>query len=268
MLFAQHLAVVRGGGDLGTGVAYRLHRAGFPVVVLELSRPLTIRRSVAFSTAVTEGAIEVEGVQARLVESASEAADTAAAGVIPVLVNDQIPSFPTPVSVLVDARLAKRDPDITPNMAGLVVGLGPGFVAGRHCHAVVETARGHQLGRVIWQGRAAPDTATPGEVGGESSQRVIRAPKDGKVRWSVEIGDLVVPDQILGIVGEIPVVTPIAGVVRGLIAEGHGAESGLKIADVDPRGEAAATREISDKSLAVGGGVVEAVLTWLNRNPK
>ena len=135
----------------------------------------------------------------------------------------------------------------------------------RDCHAVVETKRGHHLGRVIWEGAAAPDTGIPGEVGGQSGNRVIRAPVAGAARWSVEIGDAVVAGQVIGRVGEAAVEASIGGVVRGLIADGHPAESGLKLADIDPRGDAAVTLEISDKALAVGGGVLEAVLTWLNR---
>jgi xanthine dehydrogenase accessory factor len=265
MLFADHLVVLRGGGDLGTGVAYRLHRAGFPVVVLELAQPLTIRRTVAVSTAVREGEITVEGMPARLAASEAAAAETATGGTVAVLVEEGIPEFPGPLSVLVDARLAKRNVDTTIDLAPLVVGLGPGFSAGRDCHAVVETKRGHHLGRVIWEGAAAPDTGIPGEVGGQSGNRVIRAPVAGAARWSVEIGDAVVAGQVIGRVGEAAVEASIGGVVRGLIADGYPAEAGLKLADIDPRGDAAVTLEISDKALAVGGGVLEAVLTWLNR---
>ena len=265
MLFAAHLVVLRGGGDLGTGVAYRLHRAGFPVVVLELAQPLTIRRTVAVSTAVREGEITVEGMPARLAASEAEAADTATGGTVAVLVEEGIPEFPRPLSVLVDARLAKRNVGTTIDLAPLVVGLGPGFSAGRDCDAVVETKRGHRLGRVIWEGAPAPDTGIPGEVGGQSANRVIRAPAAGAVRWSVEIGDAVVAGQVIGRVGEAAVEASIGGVVRGLIADGYPAEPGLKLADIDSRGDAAVTLEISDKALAVGGGVLEAVLTWLNR---
>ncbi len=265
MLFADHIVVLRGGGDLGTGVAYRLYRAGFPVVVLELAQPLTIRRTVAVSTAVLEGEITVEGMPARLCASETEAAAAAEGGTVAVLIGEVIPEFPGPVSVLVDARLAKRNVGTTIDLAPLVVGLGPGFSAGRDCHAVVETKRGHHLGRVIWEGAAAPDTGIPGEVGGQSGNRVIRAPVAGAARWSVEIGDSVAAGQVIGRVGEAAIEARIGGVVRGLIADGYPAEPGLKLADIDPRGDAAVTLEISDKALAVGGGVLEAVLTWLNR---
>ncbi len=265
MLFADHLVVLRGGGDLGTGVAYRLSRAGFPVVVVELARPLTIRRTVAVSTAVLEGEVTVEGMSARLVASEAEAVDAATSGTVGVLVNEGFPAFPRPVSVLVDARLAKRNIDTTIDLAPLVMGLGPGFNAGEDCHAIVETKRGHHLGRVMWEGSAESDTGVPGEVGGRSSERVIRAPVAGAASWAVEIGDSVEAGQVIGRVGVATVETSIGGVVRGLIAEGHPAEAGLKLADIDPRGDAAATREISDKALAVGGGALEAVLTWLNQ---
>lgn len=265
MVFADHLVVIRGGGDLGTGVAYRLHRAGFPVVVLELPQPLTIRRSVAFSTAVTEGEVTVESVPARLFADPAEALQAAVAGTVAVIVDERIPVFPIPASVLVDARLSKQAADVRMDLAPLVLGLGPGFSAGENCHAVVETMRGPRLGRVIWDGSAAPDTGVPGVVGGQSANRVVRAPGPGAANWSVAIGDLVEAGQVIGRIGEKAVEASIGGVVRGLIVEGFPAEPGLKVADIDPRAEPAATREISDKALAVGGGVVEAVLTWLNR---
>jgi xanthine dehydrogenase accessory factor len=168
---------------------------------------------------------------------------------------------------VVDARLAKRNIDTTIEQAACVVGLGPGFTAGVDCHAVVETMRGHRLGRVIWTGSAAPNTGEPGVVGGASSQRVVRSPGPGPVAWSVAIGDLVEAGQRLGQVGDAAIDATIGGVVRGLLAEGHSATPGTKVADIDPRGDSAACFEISDKSLAVGGGVVEAVLTRMNRNP-
>ncbi len=265
MLFAAHLAVVRGGGDLGTGVVARLWRAGFPVVVVELARPLTVRRAAALSSAVLDGEVEVEGIAGRLVATAAEAGDVAAAGAaVPVLVSPALPVFPSPVSVVVDARIAKRNIDTSLEDAPLVVGLGPGFTAGVDCHAVVETKRGHDLGRVIWSGAAAADTGVAGDVGGEAARRVLRAPAGGRVEWVVSIGDAVAAGDVLGRVGADSVVAGIGGVVRGLIAPGHDAVPGLKLGDIDPRGDRRSCFTVSDKSLAVGGGVLEAVLTWLN----
>lgn len=265
MLFGEHLVVVRGGGDLASGVVYQLHRAGFPVVVLELDRPLVIRRTVAFASAVLGGRAVVEGIESLLVDTPDRAIDLAGTGVVPVMVSPDLPSFDgQPPSVVVDARLAKRNIDTTIDDALLVVGLGPGFTAGVDCHAVVETMRGHRLGRPIWAGAAEPDTGVPGRIGGASIERVVRAPAGGEVEWSVSIGDVVGEGELLGTAGGKPVRAPIDGVVRGLIASGFVATTGLKIGDVDPRADRAACFEISDKARLVGSGVLDAVLSWLN----
>lgn len=257
--------VVRGGGDLGTGTAWRLHRSGFPVIVLDLNRPLALRRTVAFSTAVTDGSITVEGIKATLVGSPSEALETSAAGTVAVLVSEVFPRFDEPVEVLVDARLAKAPLDTSIDQAPLVIGLGPGLTAGVHCTAVVETNRGHRLGRVLWEGEAEPNTGIPGRVGGESGKRVVRATRAGAVTWEHSIADVVAEGEVLGAVDGAPVAAPIGGVIRGLIAEGP-VKEGLKIGDIDPRGEPVVCFEISDKSRAVAGGVLEAVMTWLNHS--
>ena len=257
---ADLVVLVRGAGDLATGVAWRLKRAGFGVITCELERPLTVRRCVAFSTAVGEGSVTVEGIRAVRV-AAAEAAALARSGVVPVVVSPGLP--PVPADVVVDARVAKRVLDTTIRDAALVVALGPGFEAGCDCHAVVETMRGPRLGRVYWQGRAAPNTGTPGVIGGRGAERVLRAPGAGRARWRVRIGDVVAAGAVLGTVAGERVRAPFAGVVRGLIADGTPVAQGLKIGDVDPR---AGTdwREISDKALAVAGGVLEAILTWLS----
>lgn len=261
-LFADHLVVVRGGGDLGTGVAWRLRRVGFPVVVLELARPLAVRRTVAFATAALDGRIVVDGVEAVRVADPASAITSATPGRVPVLLADTLPGFPRPPTVVVDARLAKRILDTRIDQAPFVVALGPGFVAGEDCHAVVETKRGHRLGRVIWEGPAAPNTGIPGELGGASADRVLRADDEGEITWTVDIGDLVDAGQAIGAIGGEPVTAPISGTVRGLIAAGP-VEPGLKIGDIDPRGDATASTEISDKALSVAGGVLEAILVWL-----
>ena len=265
MLFADMLVVLRGGGDLATGVGYQLHHAGFPVVVLELEQPLAIRRTVAFASAVTDDSVMVDGVEAQRVTTPDDAIRLARTGVVAVMVSAGLPDFGEEISVLVDARLAKRNIDTSAQQASLVVALGPGFTAGVDCHAVVETMRGHRLGRVIWEGGAAPDTGVPGTIGGASAERIVRAPAAGVVVWDVSIGDLVVRQDVLGKVGNTEVTAPINGVVRGLITPGSSAETGLKIGDVDPRGDVGACFEISDKSRLVGAGVLEAVLTRLNR---
>lgn len=260
----DQLVVVRGGGDLGTGTAWRLNRAGFPVIVLEIGHPLTVRRSVAFSTAVTDGSITVEGVEGVLVDDREAALDVSADHRVAVLVSASLPAFEEPPAVLVDARLAKQPLDTTRSQAGLVIGLGPGFAAGADTDAVIETNRGHRLGRVIWSGTAEPDTGIPGKLGGESERRVVRADTTGTVRWGVVIGDLVAEADPLGRIGDRSVPAPIGGVVRGLIAEGP-VKAGLKIGDIDPRGDPSVCYEISDKSRSVAGGVLEAVMTWLDQ---
>ena len=259
--------MLRGGGDLATGVAWRLTRAGWPIVVLELPEPLTVRRTVALSTAVTDREVSVRGsageqvMRGVRVESLDEALTILDPGDVAVLVAPQLDGLGSVrPDVVVDARLAKRNIDTTIDDAEVVVALGPGFTAGVDCHAVVETMRGPSLGRVIWSGSARPDTGTPAEMGGRSADRVLRAPTAGEVAWLVSIGDSVTQGQSLGSVAGEPVTAPFQGVVRGAIRSGTAVPAGLKIGDVDPRGDPSACRQISDKALSVGGGVLEAVL--------
>ncbi|MFN2179973.1 MAG: selenium-dependent molybdenum cofactor biosynthesis protein YqeB [Candidatus Promineifilaceae bacterium] len=268
MLFADHLIIVRGGGDLGTGVVYRLHKAGFPVFVLELANPLVVRRKVALATAVPEGEIQIEDLCGCRVEDVAEARAVIERGDIPVLVamdlEPVIEKLDVDLTAVVDARLAKRNIDTRIDQAPLVIGLGPGFTAGQDCHAVIETMRGHTLGRVIWQGSALPNSGTPGIVAGKGAERVLRAPADGAAGWSVEIGDIVSAGQVLGEVDGAPVQAPFDGVVRGLIAPGTAVTKGLKIGDVDARADREACFTISDKALSIGGGVLEAIMVHLN----
>ena len=232
------------------------------MVVLELPEPLTVRRTVAMSTAVTEDNITVQRMTGVRVDLPEQALATARGGDVAVLVAPDLADsgFLRP-AVVVDARLAKRNIDTSIGDAEVVVALGPGFTAGVDCHAVVETMRGPNLGRVIWSGRAQPDTGTPAELGGRSADRVVRAPADGRVEWRVKIGDVVTGDQPLGEVGGVKVRAPFGGVVRGAIRNGMRVHAGLKIGDVDPRGDPSACLKISDKALAVGRGVLEAVET-------
>lgn len=259
----ERLCLLRGGGDLATGVAWRLSRAGFPVVVTELATPLTVRRPVALSTAITEGVVDVEGMIGRRASDPAEAVALARAGSVAVLVSPGLPAVGA--AVVVDARLAKRNIDTRVDDADLVIALGPGFTAGLDCDAVVETRRGPRLGRVIWSGTAAPDTGTPGLVSGRAAERVLRAPTAGRVEWAVSIGDRVGEGQRLGAVAGEPVAAAFDGVVRGLILDGSEVGAGLKIGDVDPRPDAR-WDEISDKALAIGGGVLEAVMAWPSRS--
>ena len=267
MLFGQFPVLVRGGGDLGTGVVLRLHRAGFPVVVTELDRPLAVRRRAAVATAVLDGETTVEGMHAVRHRDAESARSCAASGTVAVLVHDGLPDVGA--QIVIDARIAKRNLGTRISDAPFVVGLGPGFSAGVDCHAVVETARGPHLGRVIYRGAATPDTGVPDPVEGRASDRVLRAPGDGRVSWLVDIGAIVRAGQPIGSVVGHPASAPLSltasfdGVVRGLISEATPVTAGLKIGDIDPRPDTSVD-EVSDKALAIGGGVLEAVLTWIS----
>jgi xanthine dehydrogenase accessory factor len=261
---ATSLIILRGGGDLATGVAYRLHQAGFPLIILELPRPLVVRRRVALATAVLEGAVTVEGMRGCLVSNFTEARQLAATGIIPVLISPELPPEHT-AAVLIDGRMAKRNIDTHMNQADLVIALGPGFMAGADCHAVIETMRGHRLGRVIWDGPALPNSGTPGIVAGKGAERVIRAPAAGTVHWRREIGDRVAEGEVLGDVNGQPVIAPFAGVLRGLITPETAVTAHLKIGDLDARADREACFTISDKALAIGGAVLEAILTHWQR---
>ena len=269
MVFSKCLIIVRGGGDLGTGVIYRLVKSGFPVIVLELSQPLVVRRRVALATAALDGEIFVEDLHGRRVKTVEEAQRLAYEGLVPVLIapdlSPVIEGLRQPVCTIVDARMAKRNIDTHIDQAPLVIGLGPGFSAGFDCHAVIETMRGHMLGRVIWDGPAIPNTGAPGLIAGKGSERVLRAPAEGPVTWRYEIGDSVEENDIIGLVVERPILAPFDGVIRGLIAPGTLVTKGLKIGDVDARAERSACFTISDKALAIGGGVLEALLAHLSQ---
>lgn len=273
---SKDLVVVRGGGDLATGVAWRLKRSGFQVVVLEVSEPTVIRRTVAFASAITEGSITVEGIQAL------QAADVAAVyeilenGAVPVLADTECTSLKTlKPAILVDAILAKKNLGTSRSMAPTVIALGPGFSAGMDgdCHAVVETARGHELGRVILDGPAAPNTGTPGTIAGKSGERVLRAPAAGVFRAVAELGDLVKEGQLVARVAEaaednstaVEITAPFDGKLRGLLSDGITVPKGFKVGDVDPRGAEVDEYLISDKARAVAGGVLEAVLLLRSR---
>ncbi len=260
-LFRDYLVVIKGAGDLASGVAYRLKRAGFPLVMTELDRPLLVRRTVSFGEAVFDGETEIEGIKARRVDTAAEARRVAHSQIIPVLV-DPAAAVVTALKppVVVDAIMAKRNTGTTLTDAPLVIALGPGFTAGEDCHAVIETNRGHRLGRVIYAGPAEADTGRPGRVQDRSADRVLRAPADGRVVGHANIGDMVKAGQVLAEVDGHLLRAPFDGVLRGLVHPSVAVRAGLKIGDLDPRGVASHCYTISEKSLAIGGGVLEAIL--------
>lgn len=258
------MALVKGAGDLASGVAVRLHRAGFAVVMTEIALPAAVRRMVAFAEAVYEGRTTVEGIEGVRAEDAGEVGHLLERGAIPVLVDPEaaIRHELAPV-LLVDAIVAKRNLGTSITDAPAVVALGPGFAAGADVHAVIETKRGHSLGRVINRGEALPDTGVPGEVGGFGEERVLRSSTSGLFRGEREIGAAVGRGEIMGHVGDTPVRARLDGVLRGLLRSGLEVTAGFKVGDVDPR----ATREhcflVSDKALAIAGGVLEAACALL-----
>jgi xanthine dehydrogenase accessory factor len=261
-LFDSVQIVILGGGDLASGVIYRLHRAGFPVIVTELPVPLLVRRTVSYGAAVFEGEITVDGLTARLVTEPDMAHQTLTAGEIPVLIDEHGTHLQAlQPTVVVDARMAKRNLGITIQAAPLVIALGPGFTAGADVHAVIETNRGHNLGRVIWQGTAEPDTGTPGSVKGKTFSRVLRAPLAGHVCARFGIGDRIREGDLIAEVSGAPIFAPFDGVLRGIIHERVAVMAGMKVGDLDPRSDQSGSFTISDKALAVGGGVLEAVLS-------
>ncbi|RJP55029.1 MAG: EF2563 family selenium-dependent molybdenum hydroxylase system protein [Anaerolineaceae bacterium] len=259
----NELILLRGGGDLASGVALRLHHAGFRVVITELPRPLAVRRSVSFSEAVYDGQTTVEDVTARLV-TPDQVESTLSRGEIPVLADpnaDILLRFT--FYAVIDARLTKSRPQPIPVPVPLHVGLGPGFLAPRDCHAVIETRRGHTLGRVLWQGESASDSGQPEG----DPRRVLRSNDNGVLIAHSTIGDHLEAGQLIAEIQskienrKSEIHSPFEGVLRGLLRDGMDVTRGLKLGDVDPRDDPVLCRLVSDKALAVGGGVLEAILT-------
>lgn len=254
--------LIRGGGDLATGVAIRLHRCGFPVLITEVKQPRAVRRSVAFAQAVYSGEITVEGVTARLVDGPEDASMLYGKGEIPVMIDPLAESLPIlQPKAIVDGRMRKEAPETGKEAAAIVIGLGPGFIAGLDCHAVVETNRGHDMGRVIWEGSAQDDTGVPEAVAGYDVDRVLRSPLKGDFQGVLEIGDLVEQGQVVARVADQDIRATFPGVLRGLLHSGLAVDKGEKVGDLDPRGDVRYCQRVSDKSLAVGGGVLEVLLS-------
>lgn len=262
----ERLILIRGGGDLASGVALRLWRCGLPVLITELEEPLVVRRLVSFAEAVYEGQASVEGVVSQRIRQPEQARAVLAAGQIPILVDPELRCLtvlrPT---ALVDGRMTKQSPQPAYPADLFMIGLGPGFTAGENCQAVIETQRGHQMGRVIWRGAALPDTGIPegldGGLSGVKVNRILRSPADGALHAAATIGEHLEAGQPVGEVAGQAILAPIAGVLRGIIRQGVHVWRGLKIGDIDPRDDPASCFLVSDKALAVGGGVLEALLT-------
>lgn len=257
---------IRGAGDLASGIAYRLHQSGFPIVMSDLPVPTSIRRTVCYSEAIVQGETTVEGITATFARDADAAKQILAQGNIAVLADpegDEARKL-NPVAV-VDAILAKRNLGTKRTDAPIVVGVGPGFTAGEDCHAVVETMRGHTLGRAYYKGSALPDTGIPGSIAGFTLERLLRAPCDGVFHGVKRIGDEVAAGDVCAYVNDQPIKTRISGVLRGLLPDGITVTENMKSGDVDPRCEISHCYTISDKALAIGGGVLEAILRGLTQ---
>ena len=268
------LVAVKGAGDLATGVIHRLSRAGFAVIATELPEPTVVRRTVAFAEAVTRGEMTVEDVTARLATSLQDIQATLASGLVPIVVDpDGTLLRQMHPSVLIEATLSKYNSGVTMDDAPIVIALGPGYEAGKDVHAVIETNRGHNLGRVYLRGCAESNTGVPGAIGGYTIERLLRAPCAGALFGVRQIGDLVQAGETVAVVrtNEIsdnetaPVVATISGILRGLMRDGLHVSSGMKVGDIDPRAAREHCFTISDKSRAVAGGVLEAILYLLNR---
>lgn len=258
---------VKGAGEMATGVAWRLFQSNIRhIFMMETPHPLAVRRRVSFCEAVHDGAITVEGVAAVRISEPDQIPIVWKKGGIPILVDPAWDSVQTlHPHVVVDAIIAKRNLGTRISEAALVIGLGPGFEAGRDVHAVVETNRGHDLGRVIHKGSAQANTGVPGPIMGYTKERLLRAPCRGIFKARLEIGDQVEPGVIVGFVEQTPVTARIRGILRGLIRDNTRVTEGLKIGDVDPRGLISLCPMISEKARAVGGGVLESILTVFNR---
>lgn len=258
--------VLRGAGEMASGVAWRLFQAHFRVLLTEIPQPLAVRRGVSFCDAVYQGRQTVEGVEAVLLGRPEDAVGVWRSRRIPLLVDPALSQcLRLKPEVLVDAILAKKNLGTRITQAPLVIALGPGFRAGIDAHYVVETQRGHNLGRLYSEGEAEPDTGVPGTIGGFSGERVLRAPAPGILRALKEIGDAVEAREVVAEVEGIPVPARIQGILRGLIRNGTPVTAGLKIGDVDPRGNPLYVRTISEKARAIAGAVLEGILRRFNQ---
>ena len=254
--------LIWGGGEMASGVAFRLHRVGIKILVVETYQPLAVRRTVSFAQAVYDGDVLVEDIKGTLISTLSQAQDCWEREVVPLIVDPNLTLLDDlrPL-VLIDARMRKIRGTLPLEIAELIIGLGPGFIAGDNCHAAIETNRGHALGRVYWDAEPQADTGLPGKVGDYTGERVFHAQEDGEVEAFVAIGDQVNAGDLILRVGNQEMFSPFLGVVRGLIHPGLYVKMGTKVGDIDPRPETFRCWTVSEKTLAIGGGVLEAILT-------
>ena len=257
------LILIKGGGDLASGLASVLFSAGFGVVISEIEKPTTVRRAVSFSTAVFEKEHTVEGIKARLCNNLEEVENVLGNKEIPVIIDPGAKSVKDlKPEVVIDAIVAKKNVGTNITDAPFVIALGPGFTAGVDCHCVIETNRGVSLGEVIYQGSAIPNTGIPGELGGESVRRVLRAGATGVFCGVKQIGDNAQAGEVVAYVENSPIIAEISGVVRGMLMDGLMVKPHTKCGDIDPRGDVNLCYQISDKAKQVGQGALKAVLDY------
>lgn len=261
------MVLIKGAGDLATGIAYRLKKSGFDVVMTEIHKPTTVRRTVAFSQAVFDNEIVIEGIKGVKVNNINEIYEEIREGNIPIIIDEKAEIIKElRPDVVVDAIIAKKNLGTSIEDAPIVIGVGPGFEAKVDCHLVVETKRGHYLGKVIEEGSAIPNTGVPGNIGGYTKERIIRASSNGKIKPVVAIGDFVKKGDIVAYIDGIEVLAEIDGIVRGMLQEGIEVFKGMKSGDIDPRCEKDHCFTISDKARSIGGGVLEAIMYMSNNN--
>ena len=265
------IVLIRGGGDLASGVAFRLWNAGFRIVVTELPKPLTVRRLASFSEAIYAGEVTIEGIVGKRVNDLDDPLrilQLISKGRIPVMADPEGKSIQSVhPTVIVDARMLKIAPEPIKHNAKLYIGLGPGFIGGSNCHAAIETQRGPWLGRVLWDRPAQPDSGIPEAIGEKHEERVLYSPADGKVSAHKNIGETVKGGELVAEVAGQSVIAPFSGILRGLIHPEVEIHKGMKIGDIDPRNDPELCNRVSDKGLAIGGGVLEAILTKAEIRP-
>lgn len=261
------IVLIKGAGDLATGIAYRLKKSGFDIVMTEIDNPTTVRRTVAFSQAIFDNEIEIEGIKGIKVNNINEIHKEIKKGNIPIIIDKEANIIKKlKPKVVVDAIIAKKNLGTSINDAPIVIGVGPGFEAKKDCHLVIETKRGHYLGKVIEEGSAIPNTGIPGNIGGYTKERIIRASSNGKIKPVVKIGDYVKKDEVVAYIDDVEVLAEIDGIVRGMLQEGIEVFKGMKSGDIDPRCEKNHCFTISDKARSIGGGVLEAIMYMNSKN--
>lgn len=261
MLKQNFKVLIKGSGDIASGIACRLFECGFSIIMTEIPKPTAIRRTVSFCTAVYKGSFELEGIKAILCKDLSDCLCAISNGNIGVIVDElaEIKNEWKP-DIIIDAILAKKNLGLEKEDAPITIGIGPGFCAQTDCDCVIESQRGHDLGRCIYDGYAAPDTGVPGEIGGYAKERVIKSPSSGIYKDIIHIGDHVKKGHILALVDDVPVRASIDGILRGQLKGGLFVQSGMKVADIDPRAQIDHCFSVSDKARSLGGGVLEAIL--------